>query len=286
MDKTKPGHRCDLFIGTSGYSYSEWLDAGFYPQGTPAKDMLPLYARQFRALELNYTWYQMPKAPAMERMCSRVPEGFRFSVKLTRTLTHEVDPGQWQKEAAAFRQGIAPLVQSGSLLAVLVQLPPFFTRTPEDRNYLAALLDELADLPLAVEFRHDSWAHDRVLAELERRKVTLAAVDEPSLPNLFPRLAVVTNPDLFYVRFHGRNAGGWRSGNMQKQFDYNYSRRELEEWLESTIVPMADKARRGAVFFNNHVRGQAPGNARTLMAILAHAGLGDPLSPLVSDPER
>jgi uncharacterized protein YecE (DUF72 family) len=129
-----------------------------------------------------------------------------------------------------------------------------------------------------VEFRHDSWAHERVLAELERRRVTLVAVDEPTLPNLFPRLAEVTNPELFYVRFHGRNAGGWRSGNMQKQFDYSYSRQELEEWVRSAIIPMADRASRGAVFFNNHVRGQAPGNARTLLALLAHAGLVDAAS--------
>ena len=68
---------------------------------------------------------------------------------------------------------------------------------PENRQYLAALLDELAGLPLAVEFRHASWAADRVFAELERRRVVLVAVDAPDLPALFPTLDVVTNPDAF-----------------------------------------------------------------------------------------
>lgn len=274
MAALENGHTgCDLRVGTSGYSYAEWADAGFYPRGTPSRAMLTFFLKHFSALELNYTWYQMPRAEAIGRMLAGVPGHVRFAAKLTRTLTHEVDPDQWRKRAADYCQGIAPLMQSGQLLAVLIQLPPSFTRTPPRRRYLAALLDELADLPLAVEFRHNSWATDRVFAELERRGVTLAAVDEPGLPGLFPRLDVVTNPALFYVRFHGRNARGWRSGTMQQQFDYNYSEAELQEWVDNLISPMARSARQGALFFNNHVRGQAPQNALLLIRLLARAGL-------------
>ena len=260
-------------VGTSGYSYTEWIDAGFYPPGTKAGHMLPLYARLFPVTELNYTWYQMPKAPALERMRQQVPPDFRFAVKLTRTLTHEIDPDRWRGQAAQYRDGIAPLVLAGQLAAVLLQLPPSFERTPGRRRYLAALLDRLEGLPLAVEFRHVSWAADRVFAELENRRITLVAVDAPDLPHLFPRLDVVTNPDLFYARFHGRNAGGWRSGNMQKQFDYDYTEAELREWVARRIVPMAQRARRGLAFFNNHVRAQAPANARRLTRLLAAEGL-------------
>ncbi|THB77955.1 MAG: DUF72 domain-containing protein [Desulfobacteraceae bacterium] len=265
-------NECRIFTGTSGYSYAEWIDAGFYPKGTHSSNMLPEYARFFTATELNYTWYQMPKAPAVERMRTRVPHTFRFAAKLTRTMTHEIKPESWKSQVTQYRQGISPLIRSGQLLTVLIQLPPYFTRTPEHRSYLAALLDELADLPLAVEFRHDSWACDKVLSELERRKVTLVAVDEPSLPHLFPALDAVTNPDLFYVRFHGRNAKGWRSGNMQKQFDYDYADTELEDWITRLITPMIEKAETGGIFFNNHVRGQAPKNALRLIAMLVKAG--------------
>jgi len=235
--------------------------------------MLPLYAAQFPVTELNYTWYQMPRAEAVERMRQGAPPAFRFTAKLTRSLTHEVDRAAWRGEAARYREGLAPLVQGGQLLAVLLQMPPGFDRTPERRAYLGALLEALEGLPLAVEFRHASWALDRVFAELERRRVTLVAVDTPALPGLFPRLEVVTNPELIYVRFHGRNAGGWRSGNLQRQFDYDYSAAELLEWSAQRLPRMASQARSGVLFFNNHVRAQAPADARQLMAQLAERGL-------------
>ena len=258
----------NLFIGTSGYSYGEWIDAGFYPKDTNSANMLDFYARSFCTTELNYTWYQMPKAAAMERMCAKVPDNFKFAAKLTRTMTHEIKEKQWQKEVMSYRFGIEPLIQSNKLLCILIQLPPWFQRSIKFRHYLAALLDELAELPLAVEFRHDSWVDDKVFYELERRQITLVSVDVPALPGLFPRLNIVTNPDLFYIRFHGRNAQGWGSGNMQKQFDYDYADLAIKEWanmIKGTIMP---KALAGGIFFNNHVRGQSLKNALTLIDLL------------------
>ena len=259
-------------VGTSGYSYPEWLDAGFYPPGTPAREMLTQYARNFSVAELNYTWYQMPKAAALERMLPKVPSGFGFAAKLTRTMTHEVDPDGWRSQVSLFRNGVAPLVQARRLLAVLIQLPPSFDRNHGHRLYLGRLLDMLGGLPLAVEFRHRSWAVDRVFAELEKRRVTLVTVDMPGLPDLFPTLDVITNPDLFYLRFHGRNIRGWRSGNMQKQFDYDYSADELLPWSTGTIPKMAGQVHTGIAFFNNHVRAQAPRNARMLAEQLTAQG--------------
>jgi uncharacterized protein YecE (DUF72 family) len=258
-------------VGTSGYSYAEWAETGCYPPGTKAAQMLALYARQFAVTELNFTWYQMPKPQAIERMARLAPPAFRFTAKLTRTLTHEVDAGGWRGQAARYREGIAPLVQSGQLRALLLQFPPSFVRDSAGRRYLAELMDALQGLPLAVEFRHASWAADRVFAELERRRATLVAVDAPELPGLFPKLDVVTNPDLFYIRFHGRNARGWRSGNMQKQFDYDYRNEELREWADGLIPRMAARAASGMIFFNNHVRAQAPRNAVQMMQLLAAA---------------
>jgi uncharacterized protein YecE (DUF72 family) len=260
-------------VGTSGYSYAEWTDAGFYPPGTKSGNMLPFYARNFPITELNFTWYQMPKAQTLERMHRQAPDGFYFAAKLTRTLTHEIDSGQWRSQAAQYRDGIAPLVQARKLVAVLLQFPPSFVRAPRNRRYLAELLDELEGLPLAVEFRHASWATDRVFAEFERRRTTLVAVDEPDLPGLFPRLDIVTNPELFYIRFHGRNARGWRSGNMQQQFDYDYGDAELRQWTDVRIVKMARQAAGGVIFFNNHVRAQAPRNAVRLIQLLIARGL-------------
>ncbi|MDJ0623982.1 MAG: DUF72 domain-containing protein [Desulfocapsaceae bacterium] len=260
---------CPLYIGTSGYSYTEWSDSGFYPDGTKTSDMFGLYTRFFPAVELNYTWYQMPRVDAVARLAAKAPAGFRFAAKLTRTLTHERKE-DWQKQLTLYRQGIAPLGKR--LIAVLVQLPLDFDRSEANRYYLARLLDGLHGLPVAVEFRHASWAADQVYAELERRRITLVSVDAPSLPGLFPPLDVVTNPDLFYVRFHGRNRSGWSSSNMQKKFDYDYSTAELQECGMGPIRKMTLHASTGILFFNNHVRAQAPRNAQELRRILRSAG--------------
>lgn len=265
---------CRIWVGTSGYSYSEWSDAGFYPPGIRPGEMMCRYARIFPITELNYTWYQMPRAEAMERMVSQAPAGFLFTAKLTRTLTHEIDADGWRSQVGRYRDGISPVYQSKRLVAILAQFPPFFKRVKENRRYLADLLDALSGMPLAVEFRHASWASDKVFSELQRRKICLVSIDRPDLPGLFPTLDVVTDPDLFYIRFHGRNLRGWRSGNMQKQFDYRYSESELIDWTQNRIEKMTRQAGRGVVFFNNHVRAQAPENAQTLMRLLSSFGMG------------
>lgn len=275
MNQNREGIR----VGTCGYSYAEWTAAGFYPPGTSGRAMLPRYAEVFPAVEINHTWYKMPGYPAMERMQEGLPPGFRFAAKLTRTMTHEVDPARWRDEAARYREGVAPLVQSGRLTAVLIQFPRRFSRTPGNRYYLANLLDILDGLPLAVEFRNRSWAEGRVFAALEARRVCLVAVDAPGVPGLFPMLDAVTHPGLFYVRLHGRNKKGWGSGNMQQQFDYDYTEAELAGLADRFILKMAEKARTGVIFFNNHVRGQAPKNALLLTRLLQQRGLFDPAFP-------
>lgn len=257
---------CPVLVGTSGYSYTEWVDGGFYPQGTRTPQMLALYAQSFPVVELNYTWYQMVRAEAIQRMIAQAPEDFLFAAKLTRTLTHERQH-DWKQELELYREGIKPLQKQ--LAAILIQLPPQFNWSVQNRYYLAYLLDSLHDFPVAVEFRHVSWARDSVFAELEKRQVTLVTVDAPSLPGLFPCLDSITNPALFFVRFHGRNVQGWQSGNIQKKFDYSYCKEELQEWNEKYLGTLRSRAEKGIVFFNNHVRAQAPDNARLFQKLIA-----------------
>lgn len=268
----REGRVCPVSVGTCGYSYTEWVDSGFYPPGTKSTAMLGLYGRSFSVVELNYTWYQMARAEPLARMVENAPPHLLFAAKLTRTMTHERDDN-WREQLALYRQGIAPLQKR--LVAVLIQLPPDFDRSVANRSYLAALLDGLHDLPVAVEFRHHSWAVDPVFAELSRRQVTLVTVDGPALPGLFPALDVVTNPALFYGRFHGRNSEGWRSGNMQKKFNYDYTDEELRGWCGSHLLSLAARADRGVLLFNNHVRAHAPHNGARMAAILAELGHGE-----------
>ncbi len=260
---------CDLFIGTSGFSYPEWIDSGFYPEKTKSGHMLELYSQAFSVVELNYTWYQMARAEVMDRMLRRVDKRkkFWFTAKLTRTMTHEISDN-WAKHAREYLQGIMPLLTAGRLLAILIQFPTSFHRTRKNRHYLARLLDSLHKLPLAVEFRHRSWAVDAVFTGLQERGVTLVAVDAPQLTNLFPALDTVTSSSFFYLRLHGRNHADWFSGNMHKQFDYTYSEQELREWTDKKIPAMAKQCRRGVLFFNNHVAGQAVTDARSMTRLL------------------
>lgn len=257
-----------LYIGTCGFSYPEWVEAGIYPTGTRPAEMLALYSRLFPVVELNYTWYQMIRAEIVERMLITSGSDLRFCAKLTRTMTHEITD-TWREQARQYLQGIQPLAASGRLLAVLVQLPPSFRRTPENRIYLAQLFEALQSLPLAVEFRHRSWCLDSVFRGLEQRGITLVSVDAPALPDLFPPLDIVTNPALFYLRLHGRNRASWRSGSKQQQFDYDYSTAELEQWSRERIPSMRAHCGQGVLLFNNHVSGQAAHNARTMTELLA-----------------
>ncbi len=255
-----------ILIGTSGYSYDDWVGP-VYPPGTASKDFLRLYAQQFALTELNFSYYRQPDARTVARMVHATPDTFRFTIKGHKTLTHETG-GDLEAESRTFKEGIRPLVEAGRLACVVMQFPYSFHYTTGTRKYLDSVCRQFERLPTAVEFRHVSWAVDSVFAELEKRRVTLVAVDAPSLPRLFPTLDVVTNPDFFYIRFHGRNTAGWRSGTMQKKFDYNYSEEELQEWIERRIEPMTRQSGHGFVFFNNHVGAQAPRNAQTMVRLL------------------
>ncbi len=90
VEKQDASDSCRLYVGTSGYAYKEWMDAGFYPAGIKSSGMLSFYAERFSITELNYTWYQMPKVETVERQRRQVPSEFLFAAKLNRTLTHEI----------------------------------------------------------------------------------------------------------------------------------------------------------------------------------------------------
>ncbi len=263
---------CRLIVGTSGFSYTEWAECGFYPEGTPSGKMLPFYAQRFGGVELNHTWYQMPKAEAIERQCSQAPNTFLFTVKLIRRLTHEIEAHAWRAHAARFRDELAPLLQTRQLAAILIALPFEFDRTKDRRCYLGALLDALSGLPLAIEFSHASWATDRVFTELQQRHVTLVTTDTASRPNGFPALDVVTNPDRFYLRLHGRKIQrAYTRGHASPAADYNYSAGELAACVSGLIEPLAEKARQGFIFFCNYAGAHAPRNAQQLLQLLLRA---------------
>ncbi len=262
----------ELLIGTSGYDYPEWKGV-FYPQDLKRKDFLPYYATQFNALELNNTFYNMPTADRLMSFWERSEGQLQFSVKANRLLTHEVG-ADWHQDAAQFIQAVSPLAQKSSLCAVLFQFPQSFHYTPENRVYLAKLIETFGSLPVVIEFRHIEWIKDSVLEGLESRGASLCYCDMPELkylPNIATSVAPSTSRSLFYLRLHGRNSTAWYSSsttqNASSRYTYDYTDDELSQFVP-VIQTAALTGKRPVVFFNNHPNGGGARNAAKLKQLL------------------
>ena len=253
-----------LHLGTSGFSYSDWVGP-FYPAGMPKKDWLVYYAREFSACEVNSTYYAIPRPQAVEAMAQKTGEGFLFAVKANRAMTHE--QGEGDDAFRAFREALLPLVERGRLGCVLAQFPYSFRFNTRNRDYVEEFAPRLEGLPLVVEMRNAQWVRPEVFDWLRGQGIGFCCVDEPPLPGLMPPVAIVTS-DVAYVRFHGRNSEKWwRHEHAYERYDYSYSQQELEEWLPR-LRHLDAQAERTFVFANNHWRGQAVDTIRQLRLLL------------------
>ena len=169
-------------VGTSGYSYKEWKGS-FYPEDLPAAKMLDYYAQRFGAVEINNTFYRMPKAAVLEEWAERVPEQFRFTLKAPQSITHFKrlkDAGEsvayFLREAGSLQKRLGPL---------LFGLPPNFKKdVPRLRDFLGLIPKPSR---VAFEFRHDSWFDDEVYDALRERRAALCiaeAEDDLKVPQV------------------------------------------------------------------------------------------------------
>lgn len=176
-----------VHAGTSGFSFDEW-DGHFYPKKLPADERLSHYSSRLLSVEINNTFYQMPKSALLERWRDTVPDGFRFALKAPRRITHlqrlknSADAvGHFLNAASIMGQKLGP---------VLFQLPPFV------RKDSALLRDFLAQLPpnvaAAFEFRHPSWFDDEVFTLLSDRNVALCLGDEDESRRSAPFVATAS----------------------------------------------------------------------------------------------
>lgn len=257
-------------MGCSGFSYDDWVGP-FYPPGTPAAKFLEFYAERFPVVEVNVSFYRIPEVRTVAGWVRRTPPGFLFAMKANRLLTHEVADPEADAAVPAFLGCLAPLVESGRLACILLQFPQSFRPTDATRDLLERRIAELAPHPLVCEFRHRDWVRESVPRWLGNRNVGLCCVDEPELPGLMPRQALVTGA-VGYVRFHGRNRAKWYDHEEAwERYDYLYNREELREWL-APVRAMSEQADRTYVFMNNHRDGQAPQNAETFRQLLLETG--------------
>lgn len=251
-----------ILIGTSGYSFRDWVGP-FYPAGTPSSEFLSYYTRHFNVVEVNSSYYGIPKPRVMHLMERKTPPGFRFVVKLHQSMTHEAtrNPATYRE----FADALEPLKLAGKFDGLLAQFPGGFRRNEANLAHLEALRELLPRDPLYVEFRNESWLTPELEPWLAERELGYVAVDEPQLPGLLPPVTMSTNGDV-YVRFHGRNEKNWYGGGGDR-YDYNYSETELRDWMEK-VRELADRARRTYLFFNNCHAGQAARNAKLMHELL------------------
>jgi uncharacterized protein YecE (DUF72 family) len=258
-----------VWIGTSGYSYPDWV-GDFYPPGTKSGNMLLHYARHFPLVELNYTFYRPPTASALAALAEKAPPGFQFIVKIPQTISHE----QRNDDLLSFRLAAGELARQGRLLALLCQLPQSCHHGRRNLNWLAMLGDALGGLRPAVEFRHRSWARPEMPRWLAARGLELVAVDAPDLEGIYPSGWVQAGRRA-YVRLHSRNAANWYAGGKDR-YDFFYSDQDLDEWV-GAASSAAGETEEALFLFNNCHGGQAVVNARRLAELFRRRAPGLPL---------
>jgi len=256
-----------VFVGTCGWSYKDWVGP-FYPSGMKPAEMLPYYSQRFPAVEVDSTYYRIPSAATFGNMAARTPDAFRFSVKLPGSLTHlPVEEGLGvHDDARVFRDALEPLFGSGKLAVVLAQFPYSFHPSTATEAYLGALRAALEDLPIVCEFRSREWQRPSTLRLLAEIGAGWCNVDEPHFKELLHASSDVVGP-LAYVRFHGRNAKQWWTGDNAERYDYAYAPEELAPWAER-VGEMAAAAPQTFAFFNNHRFGKAVKSADLFAALL------------------
>ena len=267
----------NLRIGTSGWSYPTGQGAWsgvFYParRGRGKFDELAYYAEHFDTVEVNASFYGVPRPETSRNWATRTPAGFEFSLKLYQKFTH---PEMFRKASGKqdlsigagdvdqFRRGIEPLARIGKLGALLAQFPPSFKSSEASRDYLAWLLNVLHDYPVAVELRHRSWSDHLTdtLTLLNGCGAAWTQIDEPKFQFSIQQNYLPNVTGFYYMRLHGRNAARWWAHDKtEDRYDYLYTREELQPFIDT-----ADAARRLVrkmyLYMNNHFAGKSVANA-------------------------
>ena len=295
-------------VGTASWTDPTLLKSGWYPKGAnDAESRLRFYATQFPIVEVDATYYYLPREEQAGLWVDRTPPDFVFNIKAFSLLTghptrRKAVPEDLMGEVASehrdkerlyashlspdgqaevwrrFRDALLPLDSAGKLGAVLMQYPEWFTPRRSSREELAAIRDRLPGYQVCVEFRNAAWLstdrdRDRTLGLLRDLDLPLVCVDMPQgFRSSVPPIAETTSPALSVVRFHGRDPEAWQKKTVTERFRYLYNEEELAEWVPK-VDHLAESAREVHVLMNNCFRDQAVTNARQLADLLISADM-------------
>ncbi len=251
-----------VLIGTQGWNYTAWVGP-FYPPGTRPAEFLSMYARAFRAVEVDSTFYAIPAAKVVRGWAQRTPPEFTFTLKLPQEITHERrlrDADDVVHEFLDRARELGP-----KLGPILVQMGPDFA--PDEMPALERFIPRLPrDLRFALEVRQGRWMRPDIrpglLALLAEHGVALALSDGKWIPReTMTELAERPTADFHYIRWMGPN---------RDITDYSYLQFDRSEEIRS----WSDVLKRAALttdvygFFNNHFAGHSPANARRMQELL------------------
>ena len=177
-----------LYCGTSGFSFKEWKGP-FYPEKLPANEMLAFYAARLPTVEINNTFYRMPRRSVLEGWAAQVPDSFRFAIKAPRRITHAKQLADCGEEAGYLFETLEAL--GPRLGVVLFQLPPHARVGVEKLDAFLRIVPD--NVPVAFEFRHASWRDQAVLAVLARNGAAWVTTDDGGgEPPELPKTAALT----------------------------------------------------------------------------------------------
>lgn len=279
-------------VGPAGWSYPEW-EGRIYPRHKPAGfQPLTFLSRMFDTVEINASFYAIPKAEHAERWVKSVAHapGFRFYAKLHRDFTHMPEPKdgerdeEWERRAAEFRAGIEPLVRARRLAGLLAQFPVSFLHGKSEVRRLGRLRSLFDDLPLILEVRHESWYAPPAIDQVRGLSYSLAYIDLPSAWNHPPPWHTPTGP-IGYLRLHGRNSTTWFRDDAEHndKYDYLYGAAEVEA-LTRKAQRIASLHAETAVITNNTYSGKAIATAVDILFALNAEPIAVPVEIVESFP--
>lgn len=247
-----------LYIGTSGWHYSDWLGL-FYPPEVKGYQELTYHAQHFNTVENNSSFYRIASEDAYKTWDRMTPEHYKFSIKLNKLITHNyrLELNDEVREKTRYILSTTQILKN-KLGAILIQLPPSFRFDVQRlETFLDFFTSEVRAQPyvfdIAIEFRNKYWFTDDVYQVLKKHTVALVAAQSSRYPG---ERHVTAN--IAYIRLHG----------PEKLFASTYSDAQLGEWA-TYIKHISPKVDRMYIYFNNDFHGYAIQNAKTLARILS-----------------